>query len=173
MSSPHPDGRHGNLDQLIRSRYATQRAGNQQATALPPFCDGLVRLGWNDGHSIPLKSVTCGMLDTMATPSATRIDPVLETFRQALAELYGPAIDRVVLFGSRARGDAKADSDYDVAVFLKDMANRRAEWNRLADLRVRFLDEGGPFFEAIPFRASDYQKRTPLMHEIRRDGLTL
>ena len=86
------------------------------------------------------------MLVTMVTPSTTRIDPVLETFRQALAELYGPAIDRVVLFGSRARGDAKADSDYDVAVFLKHMANRRAELNRLADLRVRFLDEGGPFF---------------------------
>jgi predicted nucleotidyltransferase len=113
------------------------------------------------------------MLGTMATPAAMRIDPVLESFRQALAEMYGPVLDRVVLFGSRARGDAKADSDYDVAVFLKDMENRRAEWNRLADLRVRFLDEGGPFFEATPFRASDYQKRTPLMQEIRRDGLTL
>jgi uncharacterized protein len=109
----------------------------------------------------------------MVTTAATRIDPVLERFRQALAELYGPALDRVVLFGSRARGDAHPDSDYDVAVFLKDMGDRRSEWNRLADLRVRFLDEGGPFFEAIPFRASDYQKRTPLMHEIRRDGLTL
>jgi|SRR5271165_1642739 len=109
----------------------------------------------------------------MSTTTATRIDPILESFRQALAKLYGPALDRVVLFGSRARGDATADSDYDVAVFLKDMGDRRAEWNRLADLRVRFLDEGGPFFEAIPFRASDYQKRTPLMHEIRRDGLTL
>jgi predicted nucleotidyltransferase len=113
------------------------------------------------------------MLATMATKAATRIDPVLESFRQALAEVYGSALDRVVLFGSRARADAKADSDYDVAVFLKDMGNRRVEWNQLADLRVRFLDEGGPFFEAIPFRTSDYQKRTPLMHEIRRDRLTL
>jgi predicted nucleotidyltransferase len=52
----------------------------------------------------------------MPTEIATKIDPVLERFRQALAELYGPALDRVVLFGSRARGDAEADSDYDVAV---------------------------------------------------------
>lgn len=109
----------------------------------------------------------------MATTTLARTDPVLESFRKALAELYGPALDRVVLFGSRARGDAKEDSDYDVAVFLNDMGDRRTEWNRLADLRVRFLDEGGPFFEAIPFRASDYRKRTPLMHDIRRDGLTL
>jgi predicted nucleotidyltransferase len=105
-------------------------------------------------------------------------DPILKSFREALAELYGPELDRVVLFGSRARGDAGDDSDYDVAVFLKDTGDKEAgdlwaEWDRLADLRVRFLDAGGPFIEAIPFRASDYNKRTPLMHEIRKDGVTL
>ena len=103
----------------------------------------------------------------------TALDPVLRSFCEALAELYGPALDRVVLFGSRARGDAGPDSDYDVAVFLKDIPNRRAEWDRLAHLRLRFLDAGGPFFEAIPFRASDYDARTSLMHEIRQDGLAL
>jgi len=113
------------------------------------------------------------MLYTVSTTTATRTDPILESFRRALVELYGPVLDRVVLCGSRARGDAKTDSDYDVAVFLKDLGNRRAEWNRLADLRVRFLDDGGPFFEVIPFLAADYQKSTPLMHEIRRDGVTL
>ena len=113
------------------------------------------------------------MTDAMSTTAETRNDPILRSFRDALAELYGPALDRVVLFGSRARGDAGPDSDYDLAVFLKRIDDRRAEWNRLADLRLRFLDAGGPFFEAIPFRASDYEKPTPLMQEIRRDGLTL
>ena len=46
-------------------------------------------------------------------------DPVLTRFRAALDEMYGDEIDRVVLFGSRARGDARAD--YDVAIFLKSM----------------------------------------------------
>ena len=62
----------------------------------------------------------------------TRIDdPVLVRFRKALGEIYGNQIDRVVLFGSRARGDARPDSDYDVAVFLKslpDRAARRRSW---------------------------------------------
>ena len=45
-------------------------------------------------------------------------DPVLIRFRKALDEVYGSKkIERVVLFGSRARGDARSDSDYDVAVF--------------------------------------------------------
>jgi len=104
--------------------------------------------------------------------AAVALDPVLRRFRDAVAELYGPALDRVVLFGSRARGDAREDSDYDVAVFLKEIDNLWAEWKRLSVLQVRFLDEG-VYIEAIPFRTSDYEKRTPIMHEIRKDGLTL
>src|SRR5712691_2261832 len=59
-------------------------------------------------------------------------DPVLNRFRAALNEAYGERIERVVLFGSRARGDARPDSDYDVAVFLKDRSpdEGTAESNR-------------------------------------------
>lgn len=104
--------------------------------------------------------------------TAVAIDPVLRSFRDAVAELYGPALDRMVLFGSRARGDARPDSDYDVAVFLKGTPNRWTELQRLSALEVRFMD-AGVFIEAIPFAASDYEKRTPIMHEIRKDGVTL
>jgi len=38
-------------------------------------------------------------------------DPVLVRFRKALDELYGDRLERVVLFGSRARGDARPGSD--------------------------------------------------------------
>jgi len=98
-------------------------------------------------------------------------DPILQRFRSALAEMYGEQIDRVVLFGSRARGDAHDDSDYDVAVFLKSLPDRPRERRRLADLRVRFLDDTGAFFDTKPFPVGAYRDQTPLMHEIRRDGL--
>jgi predicted nucleotidyltransferase len=87
--------------------------------------------------------------------------------------MYGNRIDRVVLFGSRARGDAKEDSDYDVAVFLKSLDDRWEELDRLADLRVRLLEETGAFFDAKPYPAAAYDERTPLMREIRREGLDL
>ena len=100
-------------------------------------------------------------------------DPVLSRFRAALDEIYGDRIERVVLFGSRARGDAHADSDYDVAVFLKELPDRWKERHRLADLRVDFIDDTGAFFDAKPFPIASYAERTALMHEIRRDGLDL
>ena len=100
-------------------------------------------------------------------------DPVLVRFRAVLGEMYGSQIERVVLFGSRARGDAHAQSDYDVAVFLRDMADRFAEMNRLADLSTGILDETGEFVHAMPYRAGSYDERTPLMLGIRADGVDL
>jgi uncharacterized protein len=100
-------------------------------------------------------------------------DPTLQRFKAALEEIYGDRIDRMVLFGSRARGDARTDSDYDVAVFLKELPHAWKERFRLADLRVEFLDSTGAFFDAKPYPSAAYHDRTPLMHEIRRDGLDL
>jgi uncharacterized protein len=105
--------------------------------------------------------------------ATTQTDPVLRRFRAALTEIYGERLERVVLFGSRARGEARTDSDYDLAVFLNALPDRWVELDRLADLRVRFLDETGAFFDAKPYLASAYRDTSPLMHEIRRDGLEL
>jgi predicted nucleotidyltransferase len=100
-------------------------------------------------------------------------DPVLARFRAALDELYGGRIERVVLFGSRARGDAHLDSDYDVAVFLRDLTDRWREIDRLAAIETDILTETGHFIHAMPYRAGSYRERTPLMHEIRREGIDL
>jgi predicted nucleotidyltransferase len=100
-------------------------------------------------------------------------DPVLARFRTALDAIYGEAIERVVLYGSRARGDARPDSDYDVAVFLRGMSDRWSEMDRLADIGSDLLDREGKFVHAMPYRAGAYLERTPFMHELRKDGLDL
>ncbi|MBF0566752.1 MAG: nucleotidyltransferase domain-containing protein [Nitrospirae bacterium] len=100
-------------------------------------------------------------------------DPILAQFRAALVEMYDDRLDRVVLFGSRARGDEREDSDYDVAAFLKSLPDRWAELDRLAKLRVSFIDDTGAFFDAKPYSATAYQERSPLMHEIREEGLDI
>jgi predicted nucleotidyltransferase len=104
---------------------------------------------------------------------ASTDDPILKRFKAALQEIYGDQIERIVLFGSRARGEAQPDSDYDVALFLRQVPDRGQERHRLADLRVDFIDDTGAFFDAKAFSIAAYGDRTPLMHEIRRDGLDL
>jgi len=106
-------------------------------------------------------------------PLAPADDPVLIRFRAALDALYGDRLERVVLFGSRARGDAREDSDYDVAVFLKDLPDRWRELDRLADLSTDILDDTGAVIHALPYRAGAHQDRTSLMREIRIEGINL
>lgn len=100
-------------------------------------------------------------------------DPILARFRAALAEAYGDGVERVILFGSRARGDARTDSDYDIAVFLHDLPDRWQEVDRLADIGTDILYAAGSIVRALPFPAGAYNDRTPLMHEVRKDGIDL
>lgn len=106
-------------------------------------------------------------------PAAVVNDPILKRFRDALDVLYGDRIERVVLYGSRARGDAREDSDYDVAVFLRDLTNRRDEVRRIIPLIVDIIDDTGAVIHAMPCRAGSYADRTSLMREIRLEGLEL
>ena len=106
-------------------------------------------------------------------PVKTIDDPVLKRFRAALDEVYGSRIERVVLYGSRARGDASDESDYDVAVFLRDFADRWREMDRIIPIVTDILYEDEAFIHAMPYRAGAYAARTPLMQEIRREGIDL
>lgn len=105
--------------------------------------------------------------------STLTADPVLQRIRDVLRSMYGRRLERAVLYGSRARGDASPDSDYDIAVFLHDMPDRWHEMNRLADIGTEILYSDGKFIHATAYPAGSWQQRTPLMHEIRRDGLDL
>lgn len=55
---------------------------------------------------------------------------ILDSAVQVLAQA-APQAEQIVLFGSRARGDANADSDYDFLVIEPTVANRAAEMVRL------------------------------------------
>ena len=101
------------------------------------------------------------------------VDPVLVRFRAALDDVYGARIERVVLFGSRARGDAQPDSDYDVAVFLYDPGELWDDLGHLAHITTDILFDTGAVISAKPFPAGAYKELSPLMREIRADGLDL
>jgi predicted nucleotidyltransferase len=97
-------------------------------------------------------------------------DPILSRFRAALGEAYGNRLERVVLFGSRARGDFQPDSDYDIAVFIRDPGKWIDEVVRLADLGADILMDTGAVISAKPFQAEAYNERLPLTDSIRREG---
>ena len=78
-----------------------------------------------------------------------------------------------MLFGSRARGDARPDSDYGVAVFLQDLDNFGQEAGRLAEIETDILYDTGAVINAMTFKAGSYRERTGSMGGLRREGLDL
>jgi len=65
----------------------------------------------------------------------TSHDPVLDEMTRRIIDRFQP--EKILLFGSRARGDFRPDSDYDLLVVLKTCPSRR----RLAvDLRSELAD---------------------------------
>jgi predicted nucleotidyltransferase len=100
-------------------------------------------------------------------------DPILSRFRAALAQTYGDRLERAVLFGSRARGDFRPDSDYDIAVFIQNPDRWFDEVVRLAGLGTGILMDTGAVISAKPFRAGAYKDATSIMRDIQREGLDL
>jgi len=76
-------------------------------------------------------------------PAAALDDPILKRFRPALDALFGDRIERVVLYGSRVRGDVHADSDYGIAMFRHDLVNRWKEADRIVERPTDILMDTG------------------------------
>jgi uncharacterized protein len=106
-------------------------------------------------------------------PALVAQHPVMMRFRKALDAAYGERLERVVLFGSRARGEARPDSDWDVAVFIRNPDDIWDETGRLAAIETDLLYDTGEVINTFPFRAGAHADRTGFMAEVRRDGIEL
>lgn len=76
-----------------------------------------------------------------------------------------------MLFGLRARGDARPDSDYDVALFLRHFAGIVEEMGPIVEIETDILIDTGAVINALPRRAGAFRERTGLM--VRREGRDL
>ncbi|MBI2359031.1 MAG: nucleotidyltransferase domain-containing protein, partial [Deltaproteobacteria bacterium] len=47
-------------------------------------------------------------------------EDVIQRFKERVTEALGDRLDKIILFGSRSRGDADEDSDFDFLVLVKD-----------------------------------------------------
>lgn len=98
----------------------------------------------------------------------------LRAFRRDVERALPGRVASVVLFGSRARGDARPDSDYDVAVFVRDLIARRPVDHALADTALRHILAGFPIRPvAVPSDFLTVSPPLPLARDLAREGVVV
>lgn len=97
----------------------------------------------------------------------------LDAYRKALAEQFPNLVDEIVIFGSKARGEAGPDSDLDVLIILR-------EGDKATKSEVRHIGHLlAVTSEAVPsimvYTRKDWSARgeggSPFYHAITRDGV--
>ena len=91
------------------------------------------------------------------TDSLTQQDDALAEIVRRLAEAYEP--ERMYLFGSKARGDAGPDSDYDIVVLVPDAASPERRRSRLA---YKCLWGTGAAADVLVWTRSNFEARSHL-----------
>jgi uncharacterized protein (UPF0332 family)/predicted nucleotidyltransferase len=88
---------------------------------------------------------------------------------------YGDRLAAVVLYGSRARGDADQESDVDLMVVLAGEFDSTSEQQVVWNLREGIEEKHGwPLLSAILETEDDYRRRMlPLFINVRREGIDL
>ncbi len=99
---------------------------------------------------------------------------VLQQLRAGLLALYGDRLDRVLLYGSRARGDAEPESDVDVLVVLVGAVDPVLEIRRSGDLVADLSLDNDLVISCVFISTDEFaEEDDPFLRNVRRDALAV
>lgn len=100
-------------------------------------------------------------------------DKRIELFARTIRERLGDRLIRVVLFGSRARGDAQDDSDYDCLIVTRELT--REVKDVIDEAAGEALIRTGAVISAFPIteREAESMPFSPLLISARNEGMAI
>lgn len=97
---------------------------------------------------------------------------VIAEVKRALQALYGERFERLVVYGSVARGEASARSDIDLLLVLHGDVDVGAEIDRIREATYDIDLRHGTLASVIPMGLGDFLARvSPLLMNVRREGI--
>jgi len=101
-------------------------------------------------------------------------DRVLKRLKKELEDLYGDRLKELYLYGSRARGEARPDSDVDIAVVLDDFDSPFTEITRMSAITAEPSLEADLVLSVIPIRQEEWgDEATIFLRNAEREGVSV
>lgn len=104
----------------------------------------------------------------------------LNAYKNYLLRRFPDRLERIILYGSKARGDGQMESDLDVLVVINgDMPEKypfdkgEGLWSQIVSPRPDPYQRYGVFLSPLLMNTEETNKWKPLLANIRRDGIEL
>lgn len=110
-------------------------------------------------------------IGTLSNQEKLALDEVVAGLRQ----LYGARLRSVILYGSKARGNAGEESDIDLLAIVDGITNRFQERRRINEVVVPVGLKYGVLISVLPVEAEFYEsvKIHPFYRNVRAEGIAL
>ena len=103
-----------------------------------------------------------------------RLQDLLTELDTRLRALYGKRLERLVLFGSQARGDAEPGSDIDVLVVLRGIVTPSREIARTGEVCTELSLKYNVVVSCLFVSARRFSReKSPLLLNVRKEGVAI
>ena len=101
------------------------------------------------------------------------VDPIAKEYSEKIRSALSSQLREIILFGSRARGEQKEFSDYDVLIIVKKRDRKIVK--KIRKIAVDILDAHERLIGNIVYDAEEWEKKKsfPLGININKEGIRL
>jgi len=104
-------------------------------------------------------------------PIQKRYQAVIRQFAHLAHERYPHQIEKIILYGSVARGDAGPDSDIDLLVLWK--GNEREGWRAMTGIAFDLMVNTGYYLSVKVMGADTFSGSPGFEQNVMREGITV
>jgi uncharacterized protein len=112
--------------------------------------------------------------DYSVETESIKITKILEEIIIFTRKLYKDQLDKIILFGSRARGDNHPNSDIDILIVLKHTFNYSQEIEKTSNFIAELSLQFDVVISRVFAETNDLQlQNTPFFLNVRKEGIIL